>query len=603
VAAGIAMGAFRGLFVNILWIRANQMKEDGRFYEAMDLARAITKLQPRFPQVWVFHAWNMAYNISVATQTPVERWQWVKAGIDLLRLQGIPANPNDLLLHKELAWIFLHKVGGYMDDANVYYKRQLAAEWTEVLGPPPTPDVRDRDKAHATQKYLDWLRPVVEAPEAPQDVIKAEPSTQDLVKDLREKTGFQPDFRLVRYYARMKAIASSGIRGAYEAQMSDQEKAFLALIDEPKYAKAWNALIPFLRRRMLIDQYNMEPERMYRYTEKFGPLDWRHYGAHAAYWGQRGFENAQLRVGKQNETDFDFTNAGRIVVQSLQELWRSGDVTFDFLAYIRDPGHPGIFYRGSPNIHFIDTYGTMLHEYVEKSRFDKKSRVYSIYAAGYENFMTDAIRYLYRRGEKERAGKMKDALAVWGFQNINDDERKRRFALDLEDFVHEELKDALTRPSVAREEVVGSIQGALLNGKLAGDEELYTRQMEYAKMVHAFFFSRQGTRNALDPNQLRMAQMDPDFNVVAGTEFAALETLLDLDDAERLYELAPEYMRQFGYDDLREKFKAVLDDRAKAGKGKNFDQTFPEPARMAEHRKMMDERARNAGHLPGVEQK
>src|ERR1044071_4347265 len=160
VAAGIAMGAFRGLFVNILWIRANQMKEDGRFYEAMDLARAITKLQPRFPQVWVFHAWNMAYNISVATQTPVERWQWVKAGIDLLRLQGIPANPNDLLLHKELAWIFLHKVGGYMDDANVYYKRQLAAEWTEVLGPPPTPDVKDRDKAHATQKSLDWLRPV-----------------------------------------------------------------------------------------------------------------------------------------------------------------------------------------------------------------------------------------------------------------------------------------------------------------------------------------------------------------------------------------------------------------------------------------------------------
>ncbi|MEX2218221.1 MAG: hypothetical protein WD749_05620, partial [Phycisphaerales bacterium] len=62
VAAGIAMGAFRGLFVNMLWIRANQLKEDGRFHESMDLARAITELQPRFPQVWVFHAWNMAYN-------------------------------------------------------------------------------------------------------------------------------------------------------------------------------------------------------------------------------------------------------------------------------------------------------------------------------------------------------------------------------------------------------------------------------------------------------------------------------------------------------------------------------------------------------------
>src|SRR5262245_5001373 len=87
VAMGVAMGAFRGLFVNMLWIRANALKEDGRFYESMDLARAITRLQPRFPQVWVFHAWNMAYNISVATQTPQERWQWVQAGINLLRQQ------------------------------------------------------------------------------------------------------------------------------------------------------------------------------------------------------------------------------------------------------------------------------------------------------------------------------------------------------------------------------------------------------------------------------------------------------------------------------------------------------------------------------------
>jgi hypothetical protein len=117
VSLGIAMGAFRGLFVNMLWIRANNLKEDGRFYESMDLARVITKLQPRYPQVWVFHAWNMGYNISVQTHTQAERWQWVQAGINLLRDQGLPANPNDLLIHKELGWMFLHKIGGYMDEA------------------------------------------------------------------------------------------------------------------------------------------------------------------------------------------------------------------------------------------------------------------------------------------------------------------------------------------------------------------------------------------------------------------------------------------------------------------------------------------------------
>src|SRR6266404_241210 len=101
----------------------------------------------------------------------------------------------------------------------------------------------------------DWLRPVVEAPEAPEDVVRAEPATLDLVKALREKTGFGPDFRLVRYYARMKAIAGSGIRSLYERQMSAQEKAFLGMVMDPAYAKAWDALMPFLRRRMIIDVY------------------------------------------------------------------------------------------------------------------------------------------------------------------------------------------------------------------------------------------------------------------------------------------------------------------------------------------------------------
>jgi len=118
VAAGIAMGAFRGLFVNYLWMRADRLKQEGKFHEAYELSTAITRLQPRFPRVWSFHAWNMAYNISVATSTTEERWQWVKAGIELLREEGIPKNPNDVQLHRELAWIFNHKVQGFMDDAN-----------------------------------------------------------------------------------------------------------------------------------------------------------------------------------------------------------------------------------------------------------------------------------------------------------------------------------------------------------------------------------------------------------------------------------------------------------------------------------------------------
>ena len=52
----VALGGFRGLISNLLWIRANDLQEEDKFFEMMQLADWITKLEPHFPQVWVFQA-------------------------------------------------------------------------------------------------------------------------------------------------------------------------------------------------------------------------------------------------------------------------------------------------------------------------------------------------------------------------------------------------------------------------------------------------------------------------------------------------------------------------------------------------------------------
>jgi hypothetical protein len=133
--ATVAMGSFRGLIVDVLWMRADKLKEKGQFFDARQLAEWITILQPRFAAVWEFQAWNMAYNISVAipaTQTE-ERWMWVKNGFELLRDQAIPLNPKSIRLYHQLAWIFQHKIGGISDDAHKYYKLQLAAAMEPLL--------------------------------------------------------------------------------------------------------------------------------------------------------------------------------------------------------------------------------------------------------------------------------------------------------------------------------------------------------------------------------------------------------------------------------------------------------------------------------------
>ncbi len=620
VAMGIAMGAFRGLFVNFLWIRANQMKEDGRYYEAVDLARAITQLQPHFPHVWVFHAWNLAYNISVNTQTNRERWRWVNAGVDLLRTQAIPANPNDTYIHKELAWLFLHKIGGYSDDANLYYKRQLAAEWTFALGPPPPPDPKDRSLEGAINKYVEWLRPVAEAPETLDDVLASSPEAGRLVERVRSELGVEPDWKLLHNATTMGAVLKSGLATEFERTFDDRRQKLATLMRDPSLAKAWPVLMAHLRKRLIVDRYKMDPTLMIRYTKEFGPLDWRHFGAHALYWAKTGVDAGMVRFNKQNKTDYDFVNSGRMVVHALQELWRTGDLYFDFLGFVRNPEDERTFYRASPNVHFIETYGRFLNDHIDAmykdpevasvNKFENpKQRAFTLYASGYENFRKDAIRFLFRRGEIARAEKMRDDLRVWPHHNINDPDRAYLFSLPLPEFIEKELENELSRPSVAREEIVGSLQSAFINGLIAGDTKLFDEQMRYAASVHKYYYSRQIVRTQLDQTGGRMGMVDRSFPVVAGTEFAALAMVLDLDSAETMYDAAPPDLKKWAYDLLAERYKTGLDEMSANAKKegrtlKSFSERFIEPPGMDEQRRTVEQLRRERNQAaPSIEAK
>jgi len=130
----VALGGFRGLISNMLWTRAGQLQEEDKFFEMAQLSDWITKLEPHFSQVWVHQGWNMAYNISVKFKDFPDRWRWVQNGIELLRDEGLKYNPDDVLIHRELAWFFQHKMGANLDDASMYYKEQWRTNMQEVLG-------------------------------------------------------------------------------------------------------------------------------------------------------------------------------------------------------------------------------------------------------------------------------------------------------------------------------------------------------------------------------------------------------------------------------------------------------------------------------------
>ncbi len=131
----IALGGFRGIIADILWLRASALQDDGRYFEIVQLADWITKLEPRLTEVWAYHAWNMAFNIGGMMASPADRWRWVRNGYVLLRDEGIRYNPGDPMMYFELGWLFQSKIGGRTDPTEAFYRRLWCAEMDEVLGP------------------------------------------------------------------------------------------------------------------------------------------------------------------------------------------------------------------------------------------------------------------------------------------------------------------------------------------------------------------------------------------------------------------------------------------------------------------------------------
>ncbi len=133
-ATSLALGGFRGLLADVLWLRATRLQEERRFVELVQLSDWITELEPDNEEVWVFHAWNLSYNVSFLMSRAEDRWRWVSGGISLLRDRGIPANPRSARLRQELGWIFQHKLGMDSDTASPFYRESWANEISGYLG-------------------------------------------------------------------------------------------------------------------------------------------------------------------------------------------------------------------------------------------------------------------------------------------------------------------------------------------------------------------------------------------------------------------------------------------------------------------------------------
>ncbi len=145
----VSLGGFRGLIADILWLRASRLQQHFEFIELVQLSEWIAMLQPRNDDIWVYHSWNMAYNVSTIMSSDNERWRWVGNGIRLLRHDGLRMNPGRPALYHAIGWIYFHKIGDSMDDSHNYYKKELAAGVEAILPGGMMPGAGDAGSADA----------------------------------------------------------------------------------------------------------------------------------------------------------------------------------------------------------------------------------------------------------------------------------------------------------------------------------------------------------------------------------------------------------------------------------------------------------------------
>lgn len=494
--ATIATGAFRGLVVDVLWMRADKLKDEGQFFDARQLAEWITILQPRFASVWEFQAWNMAYNISVAipANQPDQRWRWVRNGYELLRDEAIDKYKiKNITLYRELARIFQHKIGDVSDDAHKYYKLQLAMSMEPLLSS------EDNQLGSQDNRYFEAL---AEAPVSLQEIV-TDPNVASLVKALKSADNtFSDDDEFVSNYLSLRQ--NSGRFNAAAGSTIDDFRGTDALKKFDLFAKA----------RQLRKIWKLDPVLMRDLNKTYGPidfadpnthlpLDWRLPDSHAIYWGVKGLQIAAREQSR--EIGMTETNTDRIVGHSLQNLFRNGKMFIrDMKLQIPVEGSQEsqtqifkeVFLR--PDLRMFDSYNKSFLAVLEKYKDEKEGTLASL-QNGHRNMLKNAVLSFYQSGHKLQAQKIYDQL-----RKLYD---LPEFKVPMVEFARKRYLEELETIGLndAKEQVVLLLRESFFLYAIRDDETSSGRE-KLAEEIHNHYQKKYSDENRIDLPDLKVLQ-------------------------------------------------------------------------------------------------
>jgi len=602
----LAPGGLRAPIVAVLWIRAEELKEKGRYHEMRDLSEWICRFMPRYPGVWTYHAWNMAWNVSVTAHGGDERWRWLESGINLLRDRGLALNPTSLGIYKELAWIFYEKLGQGTDDMHHVYKQTWAERMQHLLAAPPY---------GTTAETIDALRPIAAAPldtspyrpregswrgqhrrGMPHDdlprwdaadsaiqrdqllvLLKNNADVQAFADDLAA-LGLKIDESLLEAYSRYALDpAMEVVRLEPPELKTDTDRAISALINDPARTAARDKALALVRAHVLWNAYRMDPAWMLHVMETYNvPLDWRLAPSHALYWVTLGQKRCNQIIGAG-----DSLNIERTLLYSLRDMSRFGRLLYR--ENRDDPTKPYI--QRYPDWRYIEPthlahieMGKIVLGLEKKGVLTGTELSSSKFRTGHVNYMSEAIEMLYRAGRRAKAQEyfdwIKDRYALKG----------KEWDLPLDEYVVEDMrKGGVPIQSLANTQIWSAITSAYEH-LARGDRETYEMCMAHAIRVYGIYQPQAPPRLKLPEWRVVVAaaitpMLAHPGTVVGHMSLTARHDLyvgLDTQVQVLLYDLiAPTLRRQC------ERADPPLD----------FDKAFPVPPGIEAHREQMRRQA------------
>ena len=471
----VALGSFRGIVADLLWLRAGALQEKGNYFEMVQLARWITDLQPTFSGATAYLAWNMAYNISVTCSSFADRWRWVNEGIRLIRDQALYYNPEDPIIYKELAWIFSHKLGNILDDANLYYKNQLAIQMANIVGGNGNPDWEKLAAAPANERAF----------------LKKYPEDHAIWK-AAAAAGFQ-DYAML-----YKAFTESA---------PNLPEKFVSQLGSD--AKLKEALLDYFRAELLRQKLKLEPARIVKINKKYGLLDWRVPESQAIYWATLGAEKAP--GGHDLSCD-------RIVTQSLYESFRAGR-----LMMIDEKNFGSIIVV--PNLALVDS---VFDTFVETQKIhDGEKNFYSTFRSARINFMKEAVTILFNYGKFQKAAEY--------YKKLEEEDGKQKEG-SLEKFIMaqwaEDVRDAGVKKA---SEIISGLIFRSINYLVYNDHDAALANERIARYIYKSYMSDMGDseRTKLPPfNEMKKNVLENCIRVFPPAVVEILKAKIAAEQAE-----------------------------------------------------------------------